>query len=377
MVSNPVVEGVAGAVGAVISMTATYPLITVVTLRALDTQDDGAGGRRLPGALGLLPSAVQEVIHHSRDKGWRSLYAGLKPSVFATATSQGIYFYVYSALRGATVTAQVAAARRQQRARPGGGGGGGGGAAADASDAHSAAIGVGASLLVASAAGCINVMLTIPMWVVITQMQAAQKSRAPGGAAGNSGPAPGRDGGAWRTASRLYQERGVAGFYMGLRPSLVMVVNPTIQYVLYEWMAARLRALRRPAAAARGRKPRIGAADVFALSALAKVGATLATYPLLVIKNRLQSVNRHTEEGLRYTSVSDAVVRMWRSEGLAGFYRGMRVKLAQTVLAAALMMMLKEEVYEWTSAALLPPVAAVGGGKAGGVPAPARSGRAG
>lgn len=37
---------------------------------------------------------------HSRDKGWRSLYAGLKPSVVATATSQGIYFYVYSLLRG-------------------------------------------------------------------------------------------------------------------------------------------------------------------------------------------------------------------------------------------------------------------------------------
>lgn len=35
-----------------------------------------------------------------------------------------------------------------------------------------------------------------------------------------------------------------------------------------------------------------------------------------------------------------------QTEGLAGFYRGMRVKLAQTVLAAALMMMLKE-VRHW------------------------------
>ena len=34
----------------------------VVTLRALDTEDDGKGGRRLPGALGHLPAAVQEVI---------------------------------------------------------------------------------------------------------------------------------------------------------------------------------------------------------------------------------------------------------------------------------------------------------------------------
>ncbi|KIY93763.1 hypothetical protein MNEG_14199 [Monoraphidium neglectum] len=148
MVSNPVIEGVA-----------------VVTLRALETVDDGKGGRKLPGALGLLPAAVQEVIHHSRTKGWRSLYAGLKPSVVATATSQGIYFYVYSLLRGWAVSAQLAAARRQQRQRRRRAREEGLQLLADAeaADAHSAAIGVGASLLVAAAAGCINVVLTIPI----------------------------------------------------------------------------------------------------------------------------------------------------------------------------------------------------------------------
>jgi adenine nucleotide transporter 17 len=45
---------------------------------------------------------------------------------------------------------------------------------------------------------------------------------------------------------------------------------------------------------------------------------------------------------MRYEGVGDALRRMWASEGLAGFYRGMQVKLAQTVLAAALMMVLKE-----------------------------------
>ncbi|KIY93762.1 solute carrier family 25 member 17 [Monoraphidium neglectum] len=127
-------------------------------------------------------------------------------------------------------------------------------------------------------------------------MQAAQRSKGPApspGAdpadpAGAAAQPPRGESGAWRTTVRLYQDRGLAGFYQGLRPSLVMVVNPTIQYVLYEWLVARLRALRRPAAAAVGRKPRIGAADVFVLSSLAKVGATLCTYPMLVVKSRLQ-----------------------------------------------------------------------------------------
>lgn len=59
----------------------------------------------------------------------------------------------------------------------------------------------------------------------------------------------------------------------------------------------------------------------------------------------LQSINRHTVEEMQYTGVFDAVKRMWADEGFAGFYKGMRVKLLQTVLAAALLMMLKEEIY--------------------------------
>lgn len=36
--------------------------------------------------------------------------------------------------------------------------------------------------------------------------------------------------------------------------------------------------------------------DIFVLSALAKIGATLVTYPLLVVKNRLQVWDRHKQE---------------------------------------------------------------------------------
>jgi adenine nucleotide transporter 17 len=111
---------------------------------------------------------------------------------------------------------------------------------------------------------------------------------------------------------------------------------------------ARARGLKRAA----GLKPRVGPAGIFVLSSLAKVGATLATYPMLVVKSRLQAANADTHDSLRYTGVADALRRMWAAEGLAGLYRGMRVKLAQTVAAAALMMVLKEEIYEWTHAAL-------------------------
>ena len=42
----------------------------------------------------------------------------------------------------------------------------------------------------------------------------------------------------------------VQGLWKGVLPSLVMVSNPTINYVLYEWLLARLADLKRRRASA-------------------------------------------------------------------------------------------------------------------------------
>lgn len=40
-------------------------------------------------------------------------------------------------------------------------------------------------------------------------------------------------------ARQVYRDQGLAGFFKGLMPSMVMVVNPTIQYIIYESLVAR------------------------------------------------------------------------------------------------------------------------------------------
>ena len=57
------------------------------------------------------------------------------------------------------------------------------------------------------------------------------------------------------------------------------------------------------------------AVDVFAISAVAKLGATVLTYPLQLIKARLQSAGKHTHSDRRYTGTLDAVLRIWQNEG--------------------------------------------------------------
>jgi Mitochondrial carrier protein len=73
----------------------------------------------------------------------------------------------------------------------------------------------------------------------------------------------------------------------------------------------------RPAASAPGGKSaRVSGGEVFLTSAVAKLGATVATYPLLLVKQRLQSAGKQTAEHLRYNGTLDAVARILKEEGV-------------------------------------------------------------
>jgi adenine nucleotide transporter 17 len=77
------------------------------------------------------------------------------------------------------------------------------GASALADAGKSEGIGLGASLLVASVAGCINVLLTNPIWVVITQMQAMQRHEA----------ALARGASTWSVSKTIFRDHGIGGFF--------------------------------------------------------------------------------------------------------------------------------------------------------------------
>lgn len=278
--------------------------------------------------------ALADVAELVSSRGWTALYAGLRPSLLGTAVSQGVYFYLYSLLRDAAVARAAAAAAAAARARgvkpPRAGGAGGGGAPPPLS--------VGASLLVAFLAGCGNVLLTNPIWVVATRMQAAAKASPPEEASGVV--LPPRRVTAVGVARELVAEGGPAALWRGVAPSLVMVANPTVNYMFYEALVARASARR----VAKGLAAKPSAGDVFAASAAAKLGATILTYPLLLVKSRLQAAGKHTAAERRYAGTGDAVVRIWREGGLPAFYAGLRTKIVQSILAAALLMAIKEEV---------------------------------
>lgn len=345
--SDAIVNGLAGAGGGIIAQILTYPLQAVNTrqqterksknskLQASITESKPLDDRQLKKSRNIY----QELCKVVGEEGWGGLLRGLTPSLVGTAASQGVYYYFYQVFRN-----QAEAAALTQKKKGTGDG----------------TVGMLSSLVVAALAGCLNVLLTNPIWVVVTRMQTyiqAQRKLAnhtdeekgssesqvqifpPSKTVGTLIAQPY---GTRLAVKDLYNEAGILGFWKGVLPTLIMVSNPSIQFTLYEGMLKQLR-LRR--ASNQQGLTTVTAVEVFLLGAIAKLGATVATYPLLVVKSRLQAKQAIGEDKeLQYTGTLDAILKMIRFEGLAGFYKGMGTKILQSVFAAAVLFMIKEEL---------------------------------
>ncbi|XP_072996491.1 peroxisomal nicotinamide adenine dinucleotide carrier-like [Typha latifolia] len=319
--SDALINGLAGAAGGIIAQLLTYPLQTVNTRQ--QTERDPSKSSSKDGTM----RQMYMVVKH---EGWERLYGGLMPSLGGTAASQGVYYYFYQIFRNRAETAAL------DRWKKGIGDG---------------SVGMLESLSVAALSGCVNVLLTNPIWVVVTRLQAHRKANKTLPSHGSpcasheaiqyavTENAPYR---ASHVVQELYDEAGLMGFWKGVIPTLIMVSNPAIQFMLYETLLKKLKQKR--ASNLKGADG-LTALEIFLLGAIAKLGATVITYPLLVVKSRLQVKQRlDGDRRHHYKGTFDAITKMLRYEGLSGLYNGMSTKIVQSVFAAAVLFMVKEEL---------------------------------
>ena len=142
-----------------------------------------------------------------------------------------------------------------------------------------------------------------------------------------------------QTIRKMYAKDGLAAFFRGLGPALVLCINPIIAYTSFEQLknliiARRgLRAARLPGRATD--KPSVlplTDLDNFLLGAFCKLLATGSLYPYLVVKSRLQA---GAASGKRYRNSFHGLAVIFREEGLGALYSGIASKLAQSMLTAA------------------------------------------
>jgi len=319
--SDALINGLAGAGGGIIAQLLTYPLQTVNARQQTE---------RDPTKPAFKNGATRQLYLVVKNEGWERLYGGLMPSLVGTAASQGVYYYFYQIFRNR------AEAKALERSRRGLGDG---------------SVGMLQSLTVAALSGCVNVLLTNPIWVVVTRMQThrkANKQQSPQGltcALDKAMEAAITETTPYKTIDvfqELYKEAGVLGFWKGVIPALIMVSNPAMQFMLYETLLKKLK--KRRASNLKGADG-LTALEIFLLGAVAKLGATVVTYPLLVVKARLQVKQRIDDDKRhRYKGTFDAFTKMVQYEGLKGMYKGMGTKIVQSVFASALLFMIKEEL---------------------------------
>ena len=123
------------------------------------------------------------------------------------------------------------------------------------------------------------------------------------------------------------------GLWNGTGPSLLLVSNPVVQFVVYE----RVRATFSARAAQRGTP--ISTLEFFFIGAVAKAVATIVTYPVQLAQSRLRAMKKNSSDTdnkqYNYSGTLDVLVKVIKNDGPLGLFRGIEAKLWQTVLTAA------------------------------------------
>lgn len=165
------------------------------------------------------------------------------------------------------------------------------------------------SMAAGALAGSATVLLTNPIWVVNTRMTARQSQASDDSLPTKEGEAlqkekvPGTIG----TFMKIVREDGFMRLFAGVLPALVLVLNPILQYTVYERLKQMLE-----------KRRKVGATDSFLLGALGKLAATSITYPYITVKSRA-----HVATGSgRQEGMVASLRRIVKEEGVSGLYGG-------------------------------------------------------
>lgn len=281
--NDNVAHALAGAGGGALSMVVTYPLITLSTRAQTESM------RTKKDSKAETVSALAAARKIVKREGISGLYSGLDSALFGISVTNFVYYYFYESSRTIFQLSKAAAG------------------------AASMNLTTGESMLAGAVAGSATVVLTNPIWVVNTRMTVSEKKQ-----------------GTIATIKEIATKDGLKTFFSGIAPALVLVINPILQYTIFEQLKNRVE-----------KRRKFTAGDAFLYGALGKLVATTVTYPYITLKSRMQIKQK---DGKQINFLS-GIKQIINDEGIAGLYKGLDTKVVQSVLTSAFLFFFKEQLF--------------------------------
>ncbi|KHJ33658.1 putative peroxisomal membrane protein [Erysiphe necator] len=291
--SDNLAHAIAGAGGGILSMALTYPLITLSTRAQVESSRANKN----------FVEAVKLII---RREGGRGLYAGLDSALFGISVTNFVYYYWYEFTRAGFEKAAIASQRASK------------------------SLTTVESIIAGAIAGSATVLLTNPIWVINTRITTRKQNHTKNISLDHKFikiPST------LDTLVALIRDEGPLALFSGVVPALVLVINPILQYTIFEQLKNILT-----------RKGKVTPTLAFLLGAFGKLIATSVTYPYITIKSRMHVAGREGKtEGMG--KVMRSIIN---EEGYQGLFKGIGPKVIQSVLTSAFLFAFKDVLYEQT-----------------------------
>ncbi|KAH7099615.1 mitochondrial carrier [Auriculariales sp. MPI-PUGE-AT-0066] len=322
---TPFGHALAGALGSVFSNAIVYPLDTAKTRIQ-------AGRRK--------QTILQVILRIIKEEGIAGCYKGFMANMINSFSQSYAYFFFYSLVRGAYLKRL-------------------------AKNGKAAQISTAVELALGAIAGGLAQIFTIPVAVIATRQQigrslqrqadlkqsvAAQATldteqktfadavKQPDAPSTLTKPAVEQyDDSFLGVAREIIREEGVGGLWLGIKPGLVLTVNPAITYGVFE----RIKATVQPGGG------KLSPWTAFCVGATSKTLATVVTYPYIMAKIRVQA--RTDKSVLPSSSArggpgSIQILReVLHDQGFKGWYQGMDAQITKAVLSQALLFVSKDQ----------------------------------
>ncbi|MCJ1307298.1 hypothetical protein MMC25_000944 [Agyrium rufum] len=357
-----IAHALAGAGGGLLSMALTfvhYPLITLSTRAQVESKR----------AHSSTLDAARRIVQR---EGAAGLYSGLDSALFGISVTNFVYYYWYEWTRALFERRALASGRLSKN------------------------LTTIESMAAGALAGSATVLITNPIWVINTRMTArsqedddAQEEEqflptvepSEKSSTSETSPTPnqkttrglGVSGGRKKkpttvsTFLSLIKDEGPLALFSGVLPALVLVINPILQYTIFEQLK-NLIETRRTVGSPGGKAARISARESFLLGALGKLLATSITYPYITVKSRMHVAKKQQSssssssasegstsnnekggkggKGGKGANMFEGLRKIVNEEGWAGLYGGIGPKVTQSVLTAAFLFAFKDVLYE-------------------------------